>query len=401
MNLQSFVVFSNTHLKFLAFATLLLVLGASSISYLQHGGYPTTKLNWVGNRVIVPSKRPGEPPVLAYWIHGSSGDGERMMRVLKASYHPRNQYLLLLDASSSSDERRDLALSVQSDPLFAAFNNVNVVGRSYAVNQMGGSGLAALLHASALLLKLSTTWDWFITLAASDYPLMTQDDILHAFTLLPRDLNFVHFANTNTSNHLIERVKQVVVDPSIYNRKASPIYYATETRDAPNTFKILAGSPWVILSRSLIDFVVKGWDNFPRKLVMYMTNVASPLELYFQTVICNSPAFQNTTVDNDLRYHHVMSKNQSLESLLINKMVANFKQVEDDDDMLAMEEVDKKILNRSVNGVVPGKWCLSKNVDDGDWDWENININSVEATPRGVKMAVTLSRLANERVIIC
>ncbi|KVH97933.1 beta-glucuronosyltransferase GlcAT14B-like [Cynara cardunculus var. scolymus] len=386
MKLESF--------KFLAsFATLLLlVVGAS---YLQHG-YPTTKtkLDWDGKRVTVASKRAGEPPVLAYWIHGSSGDGERIMRVLKASYHPRNQYLLLLDASSSSDERRNLALSVQSNPLFAVFNNVNVVGRSYAVNQMGGSGLAALLHASALLLKISTTWDWFITLGASDYPLMTQDDILHAFTLLPRDLNFIHFANnTSGSNENTERVKQVVVDPSIYNRKDSPIFYARETRDAPNTFKIVAGSPWVILSRSLVEFVVKGWDNFPRKLLMYMSNVASPLEFYFQTVICNSPSFQNTTVDNDLRYF--MSKNESLEGLNY-KMVGNFKK---EDDHVLMQEVDKKILKRSGNGVVPGKWCFWRNDsrvdDDGNWD-----INSVEATPRGVKMGATLSRLATQTHII-
>ncbi|KAJ9559607.1 hypothetical protein OSB04_004767 [Centaurea solstitialis] len=399
MKLQSFVVFSNTHLKLLAsFVTLLLVFGASS--YLQQqqqqGYYPTTskarnmtkKLN---NGV---GKRAGDGPVLAYWIYGSSGDGERILRVLKASYHPRNEYLLLLDSSSSWEERRDLAVSIQSDPLFSEFNNVNVVGRSYAVNQMGGSGLAAFLHASALLLKISTNWDWFITLSASDYPLMTQDDILHAFTMLPRDLNFVHFTNRSNEN---EQVKQVVVDPSLYNRENSPVFYATGTRNAPNTFNIFAGSPWVILSRSLIDFVVKGWDNLPRKLLMYMSNVASPMEFYFQTLICNSPGFQNTTVDSDLRY--VMSKNESLEAvlLLMNKMVGNFQK---EDDHVLME-VDNEILNRSMNGVVAGKWCLQRRNESSranDDDYGNWDINSVEPSPRGVKMGLTLSRLATQRL---
>ncbi|KAL8252583.1 hypothetical protein R6Q59_036276 [Mikania micrantha] len=396
--LQSLIVLSNTHLKFLGLVTLSLLLGAS---YFQHGysdgatGVPNTNRN----RGMVPSKRPGEPPVLAYWIHGSRGDGQRIRRVLKAAYHPRNQYLLLLDAASSSDERTDLALYVQSDPVFSAVDNVNVIGRSYAVNRMGGSGLAALLHAAALLLKINTKWDWFIALAASDYPLMTQDDILHAFTFLPKDLNFVHFANTTSSDDEGERVKQVVVDPSLYDRERSPIFYAKETRNAPNTFKIFAGSPWVILSRSFINFCVKGWDNFPRKLLMYMTNIASPLEFYFQTVICNSPSFQNTTVDNDLRY--VMSRNDSLSEMGEKMIVAGPL-----DDAL-LQEIDNNVLNRSANGVVPGKWCLEQkpNVTRNDdvvkdeWKWGDIN--SVEASPRGVKLGLTLSRLASERVDVC
>lgn len=175
---QSLFVFSYTHIKFFGLVTLFLVLAASLSPY---GFYSSgvTKVNIVSNTnvAILPSKGPGDPPVFAYWIYGSRGDGERILRVLKAAYHPRNQYLLLLDATSSSDESKDLALYVQSDPVFSGFDNVNVIGRSYAVNQMGGSALAALLHASALLLKLSTTWDWFIPLSAADYPLMTQDGI--------------------------------------------------------------------------------------------------------------------------------------------------------------------------------------------------------------------------------
>ncbi|CAH1419982.1 unnamed protein product [Lactuca virosa] len=397
---ESFIVFSNTHLKFLAFGTLLLITGAAVTPYFQYG-YSTGD-TWTPNRVKpVPSKSSGDPPVLAYWIYGSSGDGERILRLLKATYHPRNQYLLLLDASSSSDERSDLALSVQSDPLFSEFDNVNVVGRSYGVNQMGGSGLAALLHASALLLKISSSWDWFITLGPSDYPLITQDDILHAFTFLPRDLNFVHFANTSVSD-VNERVKRVVVDPNVYERKNSPIFYATGSRNAPNMFKIVAGSPWVILSRSFIEFCVEGWDNFPRKLLMYMSNVESPLELYFQTVICNSPGFQNMTIDNDLRY--VTSKNDTLNKMGEMAIVARPFKKEDDDGL--MQEIDTNILKRCGNGIVRGKWCfdqktnasitINKTATEGREDWRWGDINSVEESPRGVKLGQTLSRLAGE-----
>lgn len=92
------------------------------------------------------------------------------------TYHPRNQYLLQLDAGASERERGELALRVQAEEAaFVAFGNVDVVGKSYAMNEMGSSFLAAALHAATLLLKISADWDWFVTLSASDYPLMTQD----------------------------------------------------------------------------------------------------------------------------------------------------------------------------------------------------------------------------------
>ncbi|PWA51831.1 glycosyl transferase, family 14 [Artemisia annua] len=411
--LHSFILgFTNSTfhvVKFLGLATLLLLVVGASSSYFQNGtsSTPAAVPNNKEHEVIptVPSTRPpGDPPVLAYWIYGSSGDSQRMVRLLKATYHPRNQYLLLLDASSSASERTDLALSIQADPLFNAFENVNVVGRSYGVNQMGGSGLAAMLHASALLLKITANWDWFIPLSAAyDYPLYTQDDILHGFTFLPRDLNFVHFSNNTPSpDDQDERVRQVVVDPSLYTGKSSPIFNAKGTRNAPNTFKILAGSPWVILSRSLIDFCVKGWDNFPRKLLMYMSNMPSPLEFYFQTLICNTPSFHNTTVDNDLRY--VMSKNDTLSKIGEFPIVA--RPFENENEAL-LQEIDNKILNRSANGVVPGKWSLehttnnvtgnngNKQRDGRRWG----DINSVKASPRGVQLGLALSKLANEGIM--
>ena len=123
----------------------------------------------------VPSEGPNDPLVLAYYVSGSHGDGEKLLRLLKAIYHPRNQYLLQLDADSVDSERRELALWVQSEMVFRAYGNVHVVGRSYALNQMGALALLATLHAVALLLKISTDWDWFVSLSASDYPLLAQD----------------------------------------------------------------------------------------------------------------------------------------------------------------------------------------------------------------------------------
>lgn len=159
----------------LILAVCLVLYGTVSRLNAPNVSYATiSKLRHFNPKHVI-SKGKGYPPVLAYWILGSKGESKKMLRLLKALYHPRNQYLLQLDDRSSESERMDLAISVKSIKVFEEYGNVNVIGKSYAINRMGSSALSAPLHAAALLLKLNPDWEWFITLTASDYPLMTQD----------------------------------------------------------------------------------------------------------------------------------------------------------------------------------------------------------------------------------
>ena len=115
------------------------------------------------------------PPSIAYLISGSAGDSGRILRLLLATYHPRNQYLLHLDRTAPQSERDSLALSVQSTPIFKAAQNVNVVGKADFAYPKGSSGISFTLRGASILLRLSQNWDWFVTLNAADYPLVTQD----------------------------------------------------------------------------------------------------------------------------------------------------------------------------------------------------------------------------------
>ncbi|OMO65511.1 Glycosyl transferase, family 14 [Corchorus olitorius] len=389
--------------------TTLVLLGGLSRSNNQDEISVTTISKVVQKPVRFPHKGYGYPPVLAYWISGTNGDSRKMIRLLKAIYHPRNQYLLQLDAGSSEHERAELALSVESESVFQAFGNVNVEGKSYAVNRMGSSALAATLHAAALLLKINADWDWFITLSASDYPLMTQDDLLHAFTFLPRDLNFIDYTS-NAGWKERGEIDRIVIDPNLYYKKNSPIYYAVETRE-PDAFKVYGGSPWVILSRFFIEFCVQGWDNIPRKLLMYFNNVAYPLETYFHTVICSSTEFLNTTLDNDLRYIIWNSPRQgepeSLNTSRYDEMVASelaaFAHPIPEGDPL-LNKIDEDVLNRLPGKTVSGNWSIcqgkSKNMT-GDEEEEFCSawgdIDAVKPGPKGIKLGDILSKLAAER----
>ncbi|WOL06924.1 beta-glucuronosyltransferase GlcAT14B [Canna indica] len=302
------------------------------------------------------------PPRLAYMISGSRGDGRRLKRLLQAAYHPWNFYLLHLDLAAPLEERADLAAYAASKAAFVDFDNVRVVEHANPVSRKGPTVIACTLHAVAILLREFEDWSWFINLSASDYPLMPQDDILHVFSYLPRDFNFIkHTSDIGWREH--ERARPIIVDPGFYKPKRTDVFWAKERRSIPSAFKIFAGSSWMILARPFLEFCIGGWDNLPRTLLMYYTNFLSSSEGYFHTVICNSQEFQNTTINDDLRFmmwdnpHRLHPMNLTSEhfDLMVESGAPFAHSFAEDDPVL--DRIDAQLLQRSISGFTPGGWC--------------------------------------------
>lgn len=68
--------------------------------------------------------------------------------------------------------------------IFVEAGNVQAVKRANHVNEEGSSPLALVLHGAAILLRWKNDWDWFVNLAASDYPLIPQDGMTAEFDFL-------------------------------------------------------------------------------------------------------------------------------------------------------------------------------------------------------------------------
>ncbi|KAF3964677.1 hypothetical protein CMV_011054 [Castanea mollissima] len=92
------------------------------------------------------------PPSIAYLISGSAGDSGRILRLLLANYHPKNQYLLHLDLTAPQSERDGLALSIQSIPIFKAAQNINVVGKADFTYPKGSSSISFMLRGASVWL---------------------------------------------------------------------------------------------------------------------------------------------------------------------------------------------------------------------------------------------------------
>ncbi|GKV35307.1 hypothetical protein SLEP1_g43604 [Rubroshorea leprosula] len=319
------------------------------------------------NRLSLSSEIPFEPapPSIAYLISGSSGEAGRILRLLFATYHPKNHYLLHLDLSAPQTERDLLAIAVQSVPIFRAAQNVNVIGKADYAYPRGSTPISATLHGASILLRLSSNWDWFINLSAGDYPLVTQDDLLHILSYLPKDINFVNHTSYIGWKES-RRLKPIIVDTGLHLLGNREIYYATQKRDLPTAFRLFSGSSFSILSRSFIEFCILGTDNLPRTLLMYFANMPYSLPNYFSTVVCNSHQFKRTVINDNLQYiafnQSFMTKPHQLSSAEFDAMIlggAAFASAFAFDDPV-LDRIDREILERSPGKVVPGGWCLGE-----------------------------------------
>ncbi|THG18435.1 hypothetical protein TEA_023779 [Camellia sinensis var. sinensis] len=178
-------------------------------------------------------------------------------------------------------------------------------------------------------------------------------DLLHIFSYLPRDLNFLeHTSNIGWKEW----------------------------------------SSWVVLTRPFLEFCVWGWDNLPRTLLMYYTNILSSPEGYFHTIVCNHKDFQNTTVNHDLHYirwdnpPQLHPMNLTLEHF--NDMVQSgapfARKFEKDDPVL--DKIDKELLRRPDGRFTPGAWCAKY------WGVEKDHC-VLHGSPHVVKPSVSSKRL--------
>ncbi|XP_021282902.1 beta-glucuronosyltransferase GlcAT14A [Herrania umbratica] len=322
---------------------------------------PITSFNPMATLNIVQKSNRTYPVTFAYLISASKGDTVKLKRAIRALYHPGNQYLIHLDYEAPAREHRAIAEFVSNDPVFSLVGNVYIVGKPNLVTYRGPTMLATTLHAMSMLLRCCK-WDWFINLSASDYPLVTQDDLIHAFSDLPKDLNFIQHTS-HLGWKLNKRGKPIIIDPGLYSLNKSEVWWVIKQRTLPTAFKLYTGSAWTVISRSFAEYSIVGWDNLPRTLLLYYTNFVSSPEGYFQTLICNSEDYRNTTVNHDLHYiTWDMPPKQHPRSLGLKdfrRMVLSSRpfarKFKRNDPVL--DKIDRELLKRRKGKFPYGGWC--------------------------------------------
>ncbi|QHO46859.1 Beta-glucuronosyltransferase GlcAT14B [Arachis hypogaea] len=123
------------------------------------------------------------PVTFAYLISASKGDFVKLKRLMKVLYHPGNYYLIHMDYGAPQIEHKKVAEFVANEPVFGEVGNVGLLGNP---------------------------------ICASDYPLVTQDDLIQAFSEVPRDINFVQHSS-RLGWKFNKRGKPMIIDPGLYS----------------------------------------------------------------------------------------------------------------------------------------------------------------------------------------
>ncbi|KAE9450637.1 hypothetical protein C3L33_17459, partial [Rhododendron williamsianum] len=313
----------------LSFLLLLSLLSLLSLSPSSPSPPPTLHPHlFPTHRLLLPApsslSSPPSPPSIAYLISGSANDSVRILRLLLAIFHPKNQYLLHLDRSAAQTDRDFLALIVHSMPIFKASQNVNVIGKPDFAYQKGSSPLSSVLHGASILLRVDPNWDWFINLSAADYPLVSQDGmIMLCYAYLDRVLLILLFPLTS-SRWGSRKLKPIIVDPGLYLEEKNAMFYATQKRELPDAFQLFMGSPSAVLSR-----------KFNKRIINHGLRYAS--------------------FDEKKEPRHLKSEDFDL---LIGSGAAFGSPFLPDDPVL--DRIDQEILSRSFGKPVPGGWCLGE-----------------------------------------
>uniref|UniRef100_A0A453H477 Uncharacterized protein n=1 Tax=Aegilops tauschii subsp. strangulata TaxID=200361 RepID=A0A453H477_AEGTS len=125
-------------------------------------------------------------------------------------------------------------------------------------------------------------------------------------------------------------------------------------------------SAWMVLSRPFVEYLIWGWDNLPRTVLMYYANFISSPEGYFHTVACNADEFRNTTVNHDLHYiawdnppmqHPHLLTLADWDGMLASAAPFARKFRRDDP---VLDRIDADLLSRAPGMLAPGGWCVGE-----------------------------------------
>lgn len=168
-------------------------------------------------------------------------------------------------------------------------------------------------------------------------------------------------------------------------------------------FFVLAGSAWMALSRSFIDYCIWGWDNLPRTVLMYYANFISSPEGYFHTVICNAQEFRNTTVNSDLHFISWDNPPKQHPHYLVlddfQKMVdsnAPFGRKFHHNDPV-LDKIDSDLLHRGQGMLVPGGWCIGSGKNGTDPCLTVGNITDLRPTGGAKRLEKLVSNLLSNQ----
>ncbi|XP_074647913.1 xylosyltransferase oxt-like [Tubulanus polymorphus] len=210
----------------------------------------------------------------------------QVKRLFKAIYHVNHYYYIHVDSRQDYLYRELYSLTKD-------YHNVRFTRWRMSTIWGGASLLQMLLRCMNDLMNMNDwSWDFFLNLSESDFPIKTIDE-LSAFLTEHKDRNFVKCFGKKASDF----IRKQGLDKTFY--ECDTHLWRLGTRDLPSGIRIDGGSDWVTLNRRFCEYVLSDADNLIIGLKQLFKYTLLPAESFFHTLLQNSK-FCNTVVDNNL-----------------------------------------------------------------------------------------------------
>ncbi len=250
------------------------------------------------------AEKPPREANIAYFIQVSESTITLLPRLLKVLWHEKNLYVLHFDKKIPKWQRDYSTRSL----LKSAKGKKNIVIMpSEVITYRGISMVINSMNAMQTAKDASTSWDFFINLSGSDYPLISpanQRVLLGEQDFISRRRSFFSISNREWwAKSKKFRFSRLFTDTSLsMNGTQSELLDPFQKQPLFNRigFEWVAAESWMILHRSFVNYLLTSGPS--RRYFAAFSYVAEPEEHYFATVAYNTPQFNDTLIRAAFRH---------------------------------------------------------------------------------------------------
>ncbi|CAM9160175.1 unnamed protein product [Scytosiphon promiscuus] len=239
--------------------------------------------------------------------------------LLRNVYHVDHFFLVHLDVKAAAHVKEGVNRRILTvlDERGNGQVNIRLVDPATPITWGGFTMTLNAVHGITQALHWNTKWDYFINLSASDLPLLGTDEVAGILgEHKASNTSFIKGFKYEPSwegyqfidrREMFAEDQAVMRDTDAEKRWPWAILDAQKemlTRPMPNLFTVHKGEFWVMLHRSMAEYVHKSPDNQARTLLAYFSGMIVSDEEFFQTVACN-PHFPHDTLrthNDNLRF---------------------------------------------------------------------------------------------------
>lgn len=235
---------------------------------------------------------------------------EQLIRLVLRLNHNDASFFIHVDKKTPNDIYKEITKQLSSMPNIYLLKRHTCYWGDFNIVKATCEGIKELV-------KSGINFDYAILLSGQDYLIKSIsqiEEVMH----INKGKEFMEFFSLNSKNRWSDQGGKY---QGINRIKYWHFYFRSKRfcfpkkREFPRGFEPYGGSQWWCLSKACIEYI----DNFIERnsaFVDYFKYVFIPDEIFFQTIVLNSP-FKENVINDDLRYMDWENPNPTYPAIML------------------------------------------------------------------------------------